>query len=374
MATKRRGHNEGSIRQRADGIWEVRISLPNGKRKSLYGKTRREVQDKLRAAQRDLDKGIDLAASGQRVSEFLTIWLDSVVRPTKAPKTAASYEEIVRLHLIPSIGAHRLDKLTPAHVAAMLHAKTEAGLSPRRVHHIRAVLRNALNQAMRWDLVSRNVAALVDPPRQVSVEVRPFTVAEAKALLAAAAGDRLEAAFRVALTLGLREGEVLGLHWSDIDLASARLRVRTAVQRIDGKLILKEPKSAKSKRTLYLPASLVTALKVHHDRQAFERQVAGDRWQESGLVFPSTIGTPTDPRNLIRSWHRLQARADVERRPFHTTRHTAASLLMAEGVPLKIVQEILGHSLLSTTADLYSHLYPEAFQEAADAMERAFAS
>ena len=158
-----------------------------------------------------------------------------------------------------------------------------------------------------------------------------------------------------------------------MDLDRRTLKVLPELLRIDGKLILKDLKSEKSKRSLHMPASLVVALRAHHDRQAFQRQSAGERWQESGLDFPSTIGTPTDPRNLIRSWQRLQERAGVARRPFHTTRHTAASLLLAEGVPLKIVQEILGHSLLSTTADLYAHLYPEAFAEAADAMEWALA-
>lgn len=206
MSTKRRGHNEGNIRERSDGTWEARVSLANGKRKSFYGKTRKEVQDKLRAALRDLDAGIDLGTSNQTVSQFLDRWLTDVVDPAKSAKTAATYRDIVRLHLRPDLGNHQLGKLSPQHVAALLRAKQDAGLSPRMVHHIRAVLRTALYQAVRWGLVGRNVATLVDSPRQTRTSVSPLTAAEARALLIAVEHDRLSAAFRVALTLGLRQG------------------------------------------------------------------------------------------------------------------------------------------------------------------------
>jgi len=373
MTTKRRGHGEGTIKHRADGLWEARISLPAGKRKSFYGKSRREVQDKLRAALRDVDAGLDLTAGRQTVGQFLDRWLADVVTPAKAWKTTATYADIVRLHLKPGIGHHHVAKLMPQHVAALLKAKTDAGLSPRMVSHIRAVLRAALNQALRWGMVSRNVAALVDPPRQVRSDIQSLTPTEARDLLNVTDDDRLAALFRVALTLGLRQGEVLGLMWTDIDLDKRTLKVRRALQRIDGTLTLKEPKTEKSRRTLSLPPSLVAALRTHKVRQLEERLLAGQRWHDRGLVFPSTIGTPTDARNVIRSWHRLLAAAGLPRRSFHSTRHAAASLMLAEGVPVKVVQEVLGHSLLSTTADIYGHLFPEAFEQAADAMERALA-
>ncbi len=164
---------------------------------------------------------------------------------------------------------------------------------------------------------------------------------------------------------------MLGPKWEDVDLDRRTLKVRRALQRIEGALIFKEPKTEKSRRTLTLPASLVAAVRAHRDRQAFERAAASDRWQESGLVFTTTRGPPLDPRNVIRSWHRIQTTHGLLRRNFHSTRHTAASLLLAEGVPVKVMQEVLGRSLLSTTADTYGHLFPEAFDRAADAVERA---
>ncbi len=373
MTAKRRGHNEGTIRHRDDGRWEAQISLPGGKRKSVYGKTRKDVQDKLRSTLRDIDAGLDLGTSRQTVGAFLDRWIADVVTPARAPKTTATYRDVVRLHLKPTVGRHALDKLTPQHVAALLKAKTDAGLSPRMVHHIRGVLRNALNQAMRWGMVGRNIAALVEAPRQVRHEVEPLTLTETRALFAAVGDDRLAALFRLALTLGLRQGEVLGLMWEDLDLDRRTLKVRRALQRIDGRLILKEPESAKSRRTVTLPPFLVADLRAHRVRQLEERMFAGPRWQEAGFVFTSKVGTPLDARNVSRSWHRLLAAHGQPRRKFHVTRHTAASLMLAEGVPMKVVQEVLGHSLLSTTADIYGHLFPEAFDAAADAMERALA-
>ena len=287
-----------------------------------------------------------------------------------APKTAATQADGVRLHLMPGLGGHELGKRTPQHVPAPLRTKTDAGPSLRMVHHVRAVLRCALNQAMRWGLISRNDGALVEPPRQVQLDVQPLTPAEAPALLAAVEVDRLAVLFRVALTLGLRQGEVLGLMWEDVVFERRTLKVRPALLRTGGALILKEPRTVKSRRTLTLPPSLAAALRAHKVRQLEERLLAGERWQDHGLVFPNTLGAPSDARTVIRSWHRAQAASGLPRRSFHSTRHAAASLMLAEGVPVKLVQEVLGHSLLSTTADIYGHLFPEAFQEAADAMER----
>ncbi len=371
----KRGQNEGGCYQRKDGRWEASITLAvvNGKpkRKSYYGKTKAQAMAAMRAARREREAGLPIDVPRQTVGQFLEAWLDDTVKPSKAPKTYASYAEVLRLHVIPTLGQHRLPALTPQHVAALLAAKQAAGLSPRRVHHIRAVLRTALNQAMRWGFVARNAAALTEPVRQEHREVVPFTVGEARTILAACDGARMGALFRVVLTLGLRQGEVLGLMWDDINLDGRTLRVRRALQRMEGRLIVKEPKTAKSKRALKLPPSLVAALQGHRDRQAFERQAAGERWQEGGFVFTTTIGTPLDPRNVIRQWHALLAVAGVERREFHATRHTAVSVMIAQGVPLKVIQEVVGHSLLSTTADTYGHLTPAAFDEAAEAMERA---
>jgi integrase len=369
--TTRRGNGEGTIRQRTDGRWEAQLSLPGGKRKSVYGKTKKEARDKLYAARKQLDDGVDLGAPSQTLEVFLEHWLADTVRPRLAPKTHKTYRDLMQVHVIPTLGRTRLDRLTAQQVASLLREKADEGLSPATVGHIRSVLRNALNRAVKWNLIVRNPVVLTDPPRQERRRVVPLAPEEARIILDAAKGHRLEALFTVALFLGLRQGEILGLHWADIDLDAGTLRVTQALQRVDGKLILKAPKTEKSRRQLPLPATLIAALRAHRDRQAFERQAVGTHWRESGLVFTTTIGTAIDPRNVLRIWQKLLADIGLPRRTFHVTRHTAVSLLINEGVPLKVIQEILGHSVLSTTADVYGHLFPQAFTEAAEAMERA---
>lgn len=366
----RRGHHEGTIRHRPDGLWEARLSLPGGKRKSLYAQTRREVRDKLRTAQRDLDNGLDIAIKRQTLQQFLDRWLADVVRPSTAPKTYQSYADVVRVHLVPTLGHIEIRKLTPQHLQKLLTDKQRAGLSPRTVSYIRTVLRIALNRGLKWGNVSRNVAALTDPPRITRTERTPLTPEQARQFLTAVAGSRDEALYRVALALGLRLGEALGLSWDDVDLDTGSLRVRQALQRIDGKLTLKTPKTERSRRTLSMPASLVVALRAHKVRQLKERLMAGRFWTESGLVFVNTIGGPMEPSNVLKVFKRHLADAGLPPQRFHDLRHASASLLLAQGVSPRVVMDILGHSQMATTMDLYSHVMPAAHRDAANLMDR----
>ena len=373
MATKRRGHGEGSIKQRADGLWEARISLDGGKRKSLYGKTRKEAQDKLRAALRDLDAGLDLSAGRQTVGQFLDRWLADSVKPTVRPKTYDSYAQLVRLYLKPDLGHHPLRKLAPQHVQAMMAARTAAGLSPRTVHYVRAVLRRALGQALKWGLVSRNVATLVDPPRAAKKPVAPLTAEQARALIAHTADDRLGPLFHVAIASGLRQGELFGLRWQDVDLEAGALRVRHALQRVDGVLTLVEPKTDLSRRTVTLPASAVAALRAQKDRQIFARAMAGESWREGGYVFTSTVGTPLNPSNVSKRLHAHLRAAGLPHQRFHDLRHCAASLLLAGGVAPRTIMGILGHSQISLTMNTYAHLSPALERDAANALDAVLA-
>ena len=372
---KRRGHNEGTVRQRADGLWEARLSLPNGKRKSLYGKTRKDVQDKLRAAMREAENGLDLTAGRQTVGQYVLRWLEDVARPTVRPSTFKSYASYVRLHIVPGLGHHPLTKLTPQHVQAFLNAKSGAGLSPRTVQQIRAILRRALGQALKWGLVARNVAALVDPPRCVRTPVQPLSGEQARRLIdhATAQDDRHWPLLTTAILTGLRQGELFGLRWEDVDLTAGTLRVRHAMQRVDGKPRLIEPKTKKSRRTLSLPAPVVAAFRAQRKRQLEERLLAGDRWREWGLVFASTIGTPLEPTNVLKRLRALLESAGLPRQRFHDLRHCCASLLLAQGVSARVVMEMLGHSQIALTMDTYSHVMPAMLKDAATALKAAFA-
>lgn len=373
--TTRRGHHEGTIRQRPDGIWEARMSLPHGRRKSLYAKTRREVQDKLRSARRDAENGLDLSARSQTVGQFLARWLEDTAKPTLRPKTHHSYAQLIRLHIVPAIGAVPLDTLTPQHVQRMMREMTARGLSPRTVQYTRAILRRALGYAVRWSLVTRNVAMLVDPPRSVRTPVQPLTGDQARAFLAYAKehDDRLWPFFTTAVLTGLRQGELVGLRWTDLDLDTATLRVTHTLQRIEGEWRFVEPKTRRSARTLSLPAPAVTALRMQKDRQGFERRTAGDIWRDRNLVFTTPRGTPLEPSNLNGRLHRLLDGAGLPRQGMHSLRHCCASLLLAHGVAPRVVMEQLGHAQISLTMDTYSHVMPAMMRDAADALSAAFA-
>jgi len=368
----RRAPHEGTIRQRADGRWEsvVHVGWENGRRirKSFYGRTRREVQQKLVVSLRDLQQGISPTDDRLTTAAFLGRWLDDV-KPTIRSRTFVSYEQTVRLHLKPTLGRTPLSKLRPQQIQALLNVKLVSGLSPRSVGIIHAVLRAALGQAVQWDLVPRNVATLVQPPRAPRAEITPLTPEQARGFLDAIRGDRLEALYSVAVALGLRQGEILGLRWSDVDVEASTLRVAQALQRVNGRLEFVEPKSRRSRRTIPMPPTVARALRAHRSRQLEERIAVGPRWRESDLVFTTSIGTPLDSRNVTRRFQAALERAGLPRLRFHDLRHTAASLMLAQGVPARVVMETLGHSQISLTMNTYSHVVPALQREAADRME-----
>lgn len=366
---KHRGHNEGTVRQRPSGLWEARVSLPDGRRASYYGKTSGEVRAKMKAALNDLDDGHDPTAGKERVGDFLDRWLADVVKPAVRPSTYDSYATYARLYLKPALGDIPLRKLAPGDAQRMMNDRLAAGLSPRTVQYMRAILRRALGQALKWGMVRRNVATLVDPPRSVKQPVQPLTADQARTFLDATKDDRLGPLFHVAMTTGLRQGELFGLRWDDVDLTAGTLSVRYAMQRVDGKPTFVEPKTAKSRRTIPLAAATVAALKRQHKRQLQDRLLAGSRWQDWGLVFASTIGTPLNPPNVTHRLQRLLSEAGLPRQRFHDLRHLAASLLLAAGVPARSIMEQLGHSQISLTMNTYAHLSPALMREAADAMD-----
>lgn len=339
-------------------------------RRTFYGGTRREVRDKLDAAIHQKKTGGLPTAGRQTVGQFLTAWLEEVAKPRLRPSTYRSYSDLIRLHVIPDLGHIRLERLSAQDVQRMMNAKLEDGLSPRRVQYIRAVMRAALNQAVNWGLVPRNAAGITSAPRSIKHPVRVLTPGDAQRLLDAARGDRLEALYTVALSLGLRQGEALGLRWSDVDLSSRTLSVVYALQRVGGKLQLVEPKTDRSRRTIRLPAIVADALREHERRQQDDRKAAGERWQTSGLVFTTTIGTPLDGTTVTHQFQRLLVKANLPKIRFHDLRHSCASLLLAQGVSPRVVMETLGHSQISLTMNTYTHVIPAVQAEAADAMDR----
>jgi integrase len=253
----------------------------------------------------------------------------------------------------------------------MIGTKLAAGLSPRRVQYIRAVLRTALKQAVKWRSVTLNAAALAEAPRVERHEIQPFSVEDARRLLEASQDDRLAALYSVALAMGLRQGEALGLRWEDVAFETGQLRVRVTLQRIDRSYRLLPPKTERSRRTLRMPATALAALRAHRARQLEERLQAGAAWEDWGLVFTTATGRPLHATWITHRFQKLLERSGLPRARFHDLRHTCASLLLAQGVSARMIMEILGHSQISLTMNLYSHIMPSMQEDAAQKMDAA---
>ncbi|MCT9005429.1 tyrosine-type recombinase/integrase [Streptomyces rhizosphaerihabitans] len=403
---KRRANGEGTITKRKDGRYQAAayVYRPDGTRtrKFVYGKTREEVADKLTELQELTRQGIPAASSTMAFGDYLTYWLATVAPERLKPATLNSYEGLSRLYIRPALGKKRLNRLSPTDVRRFLTEFKVACLcclrgadtqrpedkrvccavgrcckrrpSARTVQYIHAVLRSALQQAMREELIARNVARIVETPTVVSQEVRPLDAAEVRMLLKVAQPHRLHALWLLLVSTGLRRGEALALTWSDIDLATGTLRVRRNVQRIRRELIFGTPKTKRSVRTISLPQRCVRALSAHREQQDRERKVAGAKWkptpgQPAGLVFTTATGGVTDPRGLNRMLTILCRDARVRRVRVHDLRHTCASLLLAQGVDARTIMETLGHSTITMTLDTYAHVMGTTLRAASDRMD-----
>jgi integrase len=373
MATKRYG--EGSVRfDDARGLWIGQLELepsPDGQRRRarVTARNKDEMLAKMREAQRRKDDGLPVGGPKQTTKAWVEHWSTDVLPRSVKPSTAENYRIVLDAYVIPHVGKVPLTKLRPAHVERMMAALEAEGLSPRTVGYARAVLRRALTIAERQHVVARNVAALTDAPRKTKTKIDDVLDADqATAVLKAARGedrdpprpDRLEALAVLVLAVGLRQGEALALRWSDVDLKAGALKVTDA-------------KTDAGVRTVPLPPLAVDALKAHRARQREER-IASDVWGDPALVFASTVGTKLDRRNVLRWWHELTIRAGVGRRRFHSSRHTAATLMLNNGVELEVVSAILGHAGLAITADVYAKVGEKLQRDAADVMQGVLGS
>lgn len=375
----KRGNGEGSISRRGQGGWmsQYVVHTADGrKRRTVYGKTRAEVAKKLNKALSDREDGLIFEAGTLKVGEYLERWLKDSVEGNVRSRTLSNYQMQVRRHIAPTLGRVQLKNLTPAHVQGLYRQKLDSGLAPSSVRYIHAVLHRALKQALRWGLVPRNVAQAVDIPKLVNEEVEALSPEEARAFLKAARGDRFEALYVVAVTCGLRRGELLGLKWTDLDLGEGRiktLRVARQLQRLrDGSgLQLVAPKGGKG-RTVRLPPLAVETLKAHRARQAEEKLRAGSLYKDTKLVFATEIGTPLEASNVDRrSFKPILKEAGLRDIRFHDLRHTCATMLLSEGVNPKLVQELLGHADIKMTLGTYSHFLPSMGDQTASAMQSA---
>ncbi|GGO50409.1 site-specific integrase [Streptomyces daqingensis] len=393
----KRGNGEGSIYPYRNNSFAayVWVSTPDGKRKRkyVYGKTREEVHDKWIKLHAEAKKG-PVATRTPTVQQYLTYWLREVVKPDLKPKTYENYELLVRLFLVPGLGGKRLDKLSVRDVREWMNRAMEqcrccargvdADRSPekrrccavgqccrrrpsrRTVNDARAVLRSALTHAMTEELISKNAAGLVKVRAGRKQRREPWTVEEARTFLEAARGarDPLYPAYVLVLVLGFRRGEVLGLSWQDVDLEAGQITVGRQLQRISRRLVHDETKTEASTATLPLPQICVTALQLRRKTQQAARKAAGELWTDSDFVFTTRYGTPIEPRNFNRSFDARSAKARVRKIRLHDTRHTCGSLLAALDVHPRVAMQILRHSKIAITMEVYTHVPSDATRKA----------
>jgi integrase len=379
LVPKRRAKGAGSVFRRADGRWSGSVDLGGAtgihRRKVVYGNSKKDVEERIRRLVNDVADGSPPPSRSPQLGAFLEQWL-MTVRPTLRPATYVSYEVVVRLHLVPEIGRVPLEKLSVEHVASLItHKQADRKLSPTTVRYVLLTLRNALTKAVRWGLVGRNVATLVDPPRLSRKDVRVLSPEETNKLLVAARGEAIEGLVTLAISTGVRLGEALGLQWHDVDLDRRQLRINKSLQRVSGQgQVLMETKTRRSRRNLVLPVKTAEALRALRLQQDHGRRTAGSVWQKGDFVFTSSTGRPLDQRNVLRMFRRLLRKAKLPRMRFHDLRHSCASLLLAQHISPRVVMETLGHSRISVTMDTYTHVMPALMRDAADAMDRSLDS
>jgi integrase len=371
----RRGKGEGSIYQREDGVWIGAIDLGwNGgkrSRKVVSAPTRGEVVKRLRELQPTIAQGLVPAPDRLTVATYLSGWVTGRIPGTVTTRTEELYARAVRDYINPSLGKIRLNKLAPADVSRMLQDLEVRGYSPATKRMARATLRRALRMAEQDGLLNRNVASIAEGPKLDHIEGRSLSPEQAKVFLRAVKGHRCEGAYVIALSLGLRRGEILGLSWSDIETAEGTvvLHVRRQLIRDKSGIQLVDLKTVGSRRVLHLSRPVVEMLERHRTRQEAEELVVGKRWNnEHELIFTSNIGTPLDPEAFGRTVPKICKEAGLGHWSIHELRHSCASLLIAMEVPLEAVAEQLGHASIRVTKDVYGHLMPRSRARAAEAM------
>ena len=357
----KRGNGEGSIYPHKRGGVKVGyrgsywVDTAEGpKRRYITGETREDVAEKLAKAISDRADGLVFDAGSTTTGQYLTRWLSDSVHGTVQGSTYRSYGRVVDGHLVPGVGRVKLAKLRPDHIRRLYRSMLDAGKATRTVQYAHTLLKRALAQAVMDGLIPRNAAEAVRPPKLKRDEIQPLNADQVRALLDAA-DERSRALYTVAVRTGMRPGEILALRWSDVDLEAGTVQINRALS--EGEF--STPKTPRSRRRISLSPATVATLKAHRKRQLEECMAKAGLWEDHGLVFPSSVGTPKSQRNLNREFKNAAKRAGLpDHFKLYDLRHTCATLLLARNVHPKYVQELLGHASIAQTLDTYSHVIP----------------
>jgi len=362
--------------------WRVRVDMVDPEtgrrlRPQRTYKTRREADAGLTQWRAEIERGMSVVPSGKTLGEYLEFWLDTSARHRVRWTTFVSYQRLVRLYVAPALGNVTVQKLSAAQIQALYSSlltgggRSGAGLAPRTVRYIHAILRRAMKEALALGLVSRNVTEAVSPPKAPRPPIKTWDAPDLRRFMAVAQGDGYSPLWLLAAHTGMRQGELLGLRWQDVDLDRAVVHVVQAVPTVRHGVQFTQPKTASGRRTIALDATCTAALREHKARQNERRLAMGALWHDYDLVIASAIGTPLNHANVYHRFIKLVVAAGVPRIPFHGLRHTHATLLMGAGVHPKVVSERLGHADISLTLSTYSHVLPQMQQEAASIFDAA---
>jgi integrase len=368
MARKKRGQNEGSVYKRSNGNWRAQLTI-NGKRTGYSGKTKEECTNWINKTKEQVKQGYDFYGGNVTLAVYLKRWLEGYKVSIK-PKTHHRYKYLTERYIIPQIGLIQLKNLNAIDIEKFYSDMVLENIGVRTIRLCHAVLHRALEKAISYSMILRNPASDVALPQYNPAEMKIWDENQATIYLIAAEGSKYQALYHLALSTGMRQGELFGLKWIDLHFNSGSLQVQRQIQFVPGQgSVFQDPKTRAGRRTIKLGEGVLHALRQHKEKQASMIAVAGKRWVNNDLIFPNSVGNPQNTSNLRRDFNKYIEIAGLPRIRFHDLRHTAASLMLNNGVPPIVVSRILGHSKPSVTLDIYGHLYHEMQGEAAKIMD-----
>ncbi len=378
---------KGHIRKRGKTSWAIVLDLGRdaaGKRRQKWHSvkgTRKDAEREVARLVNEMNNGAYIEPSRMKVDEYLERWLKEYAEPRVSPKTYERYAAIVRQNIVPAIGNYALSKLNPLHIQSFYtealssgRKSRRGGLSAQTVVHFHRVLRKALDQAIKWQLLARNPADAVEPPKVPRQQMRALNENEAAALIRLVKGGRLHLPVFIAVTTGLRRGEILALRWEDLDLELGQVVVCRSLEQTKNGLRFKSPKTERGRRMVTLPGITLAELKSHKATQAQDRLALGPAYEDHGLVCPRIDGSPWPPDAFSTAFADLIRKSDLPHVRFHDLRHSHATQLLRQGVHPKVVSERLGHSNIGITLDTYSHVLPGMQEQASALVDAAMRS
>jgi integrase len=365
---RRRGNNEGCIYRRKDGLWCAQVSL-SGRRITKYGKSQKECRDWVKQMLVKIDGGLTYDGSQLTLERYAAQWLGGKGLSRK-PSTVDNYRRDMERFILPALGKLRLQNIQPAHIRQLYLRMQAEGRGARTIQLVHITLHCALAQAVKEGLIGRNPLDAVERPKVETQQFQIFTEEQARQFLIAAAGSKYEAVFYLALTTGMRKGELLGLMWTDLDWDKGVLLIQRQLQQAGStSAVLAPPKTRAGRRAIKLGHGALAQLDAHRKRQEMAKAFAGEKWQESGLIFTSGIGTFLDQSKISREFKRILEKAGLPNIRFHDLRHTSISFLLDMNTPVNTVQIRAGHSKASVTMDIYGHAMARSQEEAAERIE-----